>query len=480
MENILNIYVNEDDSVQKKLDKRAVKLQKKYYKRRKFNEKYVKYKSGLQQFFSKLGFFFGIVVVVVSVFLCFCNLMARVNNLVPSVGGYSTLKVETTSMTASGIKQFDTIVARACDETTIGEGDIIVFYVYWPSSYKFVNLNCERIDDSEIPELKYSVTKEEFIGIQNQEKKLAAKANAKRVVHQVIEVYEDYKGERWFKTKGTSNLTEDTWWINENYVIGAYDDSAVAATMSVVVNTMTSPVGSIVLLICPIIIIAFIIVFLSLKDLQIAMLENDIVEEKRKLTDDICIKNNVGYQMSQKTKYKVLALASDDEKMRYISLLWKDGGTPNAIKKYVLRKQLLLKSNIELRDLNRECERKFENGENPRKIALFYETQKQKIQDRYEKKRKKLKEIQKANLKARQEKEEQKRNKKRKKVKNQKPTLIEESVKVETVKTETENMNVENLKVETDIIQKEKIEGKPAAKKTANKKSPSKKSTDKK
>ena len=61
MENILNIYVNEDDSVQKKLDKRAVKLQRKYYKRRKFNEKYVKYKSGFQKFLSKLGFFFGIV-----------------------------------------------------------------------------------------------------------------------------------------------------------------------------------------------------------------------------------------------------------------------------------------------------------------------------------------------------------------------------------------------------------------------------------
>ena len=236
MENILNIYVNEDDSVQKKLDKRAVKLQRKYYKRRKFNEKYVKYKSGFQKFLSKLGFFFGIVLVVVSVFLCFCNLMARMNNLVPSVGGYSTLKVETTSMTASGIKQFDTIVARSCDERTIGEGDIIVFYVYWPSSYKFINLNCKRVDDSDIPELRYSVTKEEFIGIQNQEKKLAAKANAKRVIHQVIEVYEDYKGERWFKTKGTSNLTEDSWWINEKFVIGAYDNSGVAATMSVVVN----------------------------------------------------------------------------------------------------------------------------------------------------------------------------------------------------------------------------------------------------
>ena len=63
----------------------------------------------------------------------------------------------------------------------------------------------------------------------------------------------------------------------------------------------------------------------SLKNIQIAKLELDCVEEKRKITDDICVKNKVGYQMSNKTKYKILAQATDENRNEYIKLLWKDG-----------------------------------------------------------------------------------------------------------------------------------------------------------
>lgn len=454
MENILNIYVKEDDSVQKKLSKRAVKLQKKYYKRRKFDEKYLKYKSGFRKVLSKLSLLFGIVIVIISCLLCYCNLTSRINNMVPSFCGYSALKVESGSMTASGIKKFDTIIARTCDPKTISRGDIIVFYVYNISSLRFASSGCKVVLEEDIPEIRYVFKKEEMLGIQSNEIKAAAKANSKRVVHQVIEVYEDYKGERWFKTKGTSNPTEDSWKINENYIIGLYDGSDVAKTMSVVVGAMTSPVGSIVLLIIPIVIIAIIVVMLSLKDLQIAMLENDIVEEKRKLTDDVCVKNNVGYQMSSKTKYKVLALATEDEKRRYVSLLWKDGGTPNAVKKYIIRKQLLLQTNKELNELNRICERKFEEGENPRKIALFYDTQKEKIQEKYEKKRKQIKEIRKANLKLKEEQE----NAKKKNKKNKKSKKVVENVQPADLKME-ENVEikpVKEVKVKKEKLKKEK------------------------
>ena len=49
-------------------------------------------------------------------------------------------------------------------------------------------------------------------------------------------------------------------------------------------------------------------------------------------------KNKIGYNMSAKTKYKVLATAAPEDKLKYIELLWKDGKEPNALKKYYLRK----------------------------------------------------------------------------------------------------------------------------------------------
>ena len=49
---LFDIYKHEDDSVQKKLSKKAIKLQKKYYKRRKINERFLKKKSPLKKAFS--------------------------------------------------------------------------------------------------------------------------------------------------------------------------------------------------------------------------------------------------------------------------------------------------------------------------------------------------------------------------------------------------------------------------------------------
>ena len=280
--------------------------------------------------------------------------------------------------------------------------------------------------------------------------------NSRRVFHEIIGVYEDKEGVRWFETKGTSNATKDRWWVKETLVIGAYNNSGVANFMSVVINTMTSSMGTIIVLMIPLVIIAIFIVGICMKDVYASMLENEVVEEKRKLTDEICVKNKIGFNMSTKTKYKVLATAAPEDKLKYIELLWKDGKEPNALKKYYLRKRMLIKPLEEKNALHRECEKLFEAGENPREIAKYFEEQEAKIEAKYNNVKRKLKIVKEAHEEAFEKAQEELKNKKSK-AKNKKETK-EEVLKIQEAKDKTTN-KVEDLKKEV-AVQKESTEKK--------------------
>ena len=417
---ILSIYVREDDSVHKKLTKKAIKLQKQYYKRRKINEKYINKKSPLKKAISLVFDFVLIAIALMCGLVCFCNVSSRMQNLPPSIGGYMAMQIVSGSMRASGFEIGDSVMIKSVNTDTLKEGDMIAFYVFVPSYQNFREYKCQRITNDMVGELEYQTSFKSFLGIQNPEIQEAAKYNSRRVFHQIIAVYEDADGVRWFKTKGTSNASKDSWTVKETMVIGAYNDSQVAGMMSLVIDSMTSSIGTVIVLMIPLVIIAVFIVGLCLKDVHTSMLENEIIEEKRKLTDDICVRNKVGYQMSNKTKYKVLATAAPEEKLTYIGLLWKDGKEPNALKKYYLRKRMLIKPLEEKNALHRECEKLFEEGENPRNIAKYYETESERIEKKYEDINAKIKTIHEVNEKAKEEEEKRQAELKAKKKKSAK------------------------------------------------------------
>jgi hypothetical protein len=159
--------------------------------------------------------------------------------------------------------------------------------------------------------------------------------------------------------------------------------------------SLTTQPNGIFLLTIPAFVMLIIMIFYFIKHIQIAKLELDCVEEKRKITDPICVKNKVGYQMSRKTKYKILAQATDKNREEYIKLLWKDGHLPNSVKKYYLRKRILLKPMEDKLKLNRECEKKFKRGVKPTTIAKYYLAEKAKIEKREAEIRKRIKNIKK-------------------------------------------------------------------------------------
>jgi len=397
----VHVIVKEDDSIRRKIESIALKLQNKYNKKRKINEKLIKKKTPFQRVISAIVNIFCTVVFSIALVFGIAMIASKVRGTAPSVAGYTTMKIATHSMTASGHKQFDKIISKSIDTDTIKIGDKIIFYEYY-NSWKFFHLSeTRKVDESEIGPYKTGLTFKSFFGFLNDEKVEAAKAGSDLVFHHVVGIYEDKNGERWFTTKGSSNKNVDDWYINEKYVLGIYDDSSVASVVLKVIDTLQSPIALIVCIMAPFLFVAWIVILMCLREVEYAKLEYDIVEEKRKLDDDICLEYNIGFRMSEETKYKVLALAPDGKELYYISLLWEDAKEGHkGIKKYYLRKHVLLKSYKKLRDLNRECEQMFKDGENPHKIALHYTKNKKLIDKEQAEAKRKLKVIRKQNRKA--------------------------------------------------------------------------------
>ena len=391
--NVVNVIVREDKSVEKKINKSAKKLRKNYDANRTINEKRLaRTKSPLSIAVSVILDIVVAIVVICCASMVVSTISCRMQNVNPSFAGYSQFKISSKSMTASGFYVGDNIVVRSVDPSSLKVGDKIAFYQYTKSSNKFNSRTCLKVNQS--PELKHKVGLLQFFGVQSKEIEEAAQAGSRLVFHHVYAIYKDSKtGKYWFQTKGSSNIPVDDWYVEDSMIVGIYDDSSAAVFVSSVLTKLTSSSSMIMLIMIPVLLMAMLVVMAFFKDVEIAKLELDIVQEKRKLTDPICVKYEIGYQMAEKTKYKVLAQAPDDQKVEYLSLLWRDGSAPNAIKKYCMRKQILISTLEKELEIHRQCDQMFKEGVPDKQIAKFYCVEKQKIEKDYSSKQKQLKKI---------------------------------------------------------------------------------------
>ena len=385
----------EDPGVQQLLNKTADELHKKYNKQRKIKERFLNKKSPAKKVASIIIEVFFILFFAAAFIVCFSTINTTLNGYMPNIAGYTNVVISSKSMVKSGYNVGDIVVIHSVKPETLKVDDKIAFYVY-AKSYAFEDATKFTKINSTNTKTKYSLTLPLLFGFQTKEIEQAAKAESDVVFHHIKEIYVDENGERWFQTYGSSNGVDpvDDWWINENYIVGIEDNSIISKGFLGVINLTSKPYGILFIAIPGIILVVY-IALNFLKNIQIAKLELDCVEEKRKITDEICVRNNVGYQMDIKTKFKILAQATDENREEYIKLLWKDGKVPASVKKYYMRKKLLLSTNKQLLQLNRDCEKMFKQGKKPTKIAQYYLKEKIKIENRAEEIENRLKTIQK-------------------------------------------------------------------------------------
>lgn len=324
-----------------------------------------------------LDIFFGLLVIFSALF-CFNVLNNRAQGTPASLCGYSAMRIASGSM----MPEFavgDAIMVHAVKTHTLSVGDRIAFYVYNGDIDEFLTHTLTPVAN-ENRKAQYEINFNQIMGVQTSDIREAATNGATLVFHEIVAINEDEAGKWWFTTKGTNNASQDNWRIEEQYIVGIHVNSAVANVFAKLLSSASRSWTFLLALIIPVLILAYMVVRSSAKDVQLAKLELDCVEEKRKITDPICVKNKIGLSLNRKDKLKVLATAPEEQKMEYVNLLWPADKVPNSIRKYFLKRGALLGPIQRLRDINRECEIMYRNGEDLQKIGNYYDKERVKIE----------------------------------------------------------------------------------------------------
>jgi hypothetical protein len=372
------------------LDKLSQKLTGKFgRKKSEPSASLTKTKTKAQKIWSYVGSGMAVVFIVTCIIICvssFCNIFNKSPNM---IFGYSALQISSGSMTAdsieiggktydSGFAIGDNIVIHPVDTHTLRIGDKIAFYAYPENYLKYHSLRKEEIQLSDQP-VKYKVSFGQFWGFHTKDVTEASTSGSMLVFHHITNAYMDENGKYWFKTQGSANAVKDSWFISEEMIVGIYDESAFGHAILSFILFLSSESGFIMFLLIPIIILIVLLIQSVWKHLYLSLLELDVVEQKRKITDDICVKNKLGFFMETTSKYKVLSQATKKEIPTYVKLLWPDGNEPYALNKYVHSKRLIMYPMKKLLKLNQLCEARYKEGENIKKIASFYNEQRQLI-----------------------------------------------------------------------------------------------------
>lgn len=353
------------------VDRLMKKLDKKYNKKRQINEKLLgkPRKTWHRIMTIVMDIVFGALVIFSGLF-CFNILNNRAQGTPASFFGYSAMRVVSGSMMPT-YKIGDAIMVHSVDTHTLKVGDSIAFYVNGESARQYSSKVLKSVSNDNV-ETQYTTNFMQMFGIQSSEIRTAALTGCTLVFHKIVAIEEDENGTWWFTTKGTNNKSADNWHIEEKYVVGSIVDGGVATWFAGVLNSTSSSWMFLILLMIPIVLLAAMLIYESMVDAQIVKLELDCIEEKRRITDPICVKNRVGLHMDSRSKFKVLAQAPIGEETRYANLLWGADKVPEVVSTYFVGERVLLMPLEKLRDINRECDRMLREGAPIKNVSEFY------------------------------------------------------------------------------------------------------------
>ncbi len=342
-------------------------------------------KTPLQKVWSVIVNIICILIVVACALVCTSTIYCKSNNTISSIGGYSAVTIAPTgSMRKSGFNDYDVVLVKKCNVKALKgdqldsngnvliRGDIIAYYNYnYAGTEKFRTLPIYTRDMA--AEHSYSVNLSflEFLGKQNSTITYAAKQNRKMIFHHIKEIRIGEDGRLFFKTYGSSNPTEDEYWIDENVIVGKYCEDASPLILTVF-KTLATPYGIFLLISIPLFLVLLMVLGDILKALELANLEGQVISGKLSLSDPICVANHIGYNMSEKTKYRYLAQLSPQERIESINLLWKNPRDQQYLKKHYIKQKLLMHYDEERDNLQKEYAEILKANPNSTKLAKEY------------------------------------------------------------------------------------------------------------
>ena len=197
---------------------------------------------------------FFVIVLVASVLMY----KAKINNEVPSLFGYSAVKILSGSMEPN-YHEGQVVMVKMVDTSTLKIGDVIAFYDYMDPDTDTGDL----VENMSFQTFNLQTNIGTFLGAGANENQKKVAPYSKVILHRIENIStpsnpndENY-GKLFFQTKGDSNSTVDEHWIMEDYVVGILSsDNSIVGNFF---NFCTSTAGIIILIILPCVALATIL-----------------------------------------------------------------------------------------------------------------------------------------------------------------------------------------------------------------------------
>lgn len=347
------------------------------------DSKLLKLASPVRKFFSILLKIFTAFLLVFAGLFVYSIINARRNGVVPRFAGLSLEQVISGSMVASGLNKGDNVLVYKVDPHTLKVGDIVVFYQYSPDGSKYSPMYKTANTDG-YGHVQYSVTIDDFLGKIEPNHLVAARANSKLIIHHIISIQQDSTGKWWFTTHGSSNPSNQVEHFSEDYVIGYYNQSVISDIFGKTLNFITSFAGIMVIVGVPLVLLAFVVLSSVFNHIQLTLLEEEVINGERPVSDPVCVKNKIGRNLSKQDKFYLLARANEEERSELLPYLYEDGAVPNAINKYYHRKKLMMMPIYEIKSLQQKAQEQYNSGVPISKVMKEYAKDKEELLSKHE------------------------------------------------------------------------------------------------
>lgn len=190
----------------------------------------------------KIGDIFLIPILLLALVVTLVIFTQNQSNRVPSFFGLSVVKILSGSMEDSGFRIGDSVFITKTDTDSLGVDNIIAFYQYKDDADEGLE-KIELEDEDDFVE----VTMPEP---ENRKHISDITGGSYRIVfHQIVGVYQDHTGARYFKTKGTSNASSDGVLVRDDFVVGKYLETPI--WLRDVLRWISSSIGMICLVCLP-------------------------------------------------------------------------------------------------------------------------------------------------------------------------------------------------------------------------------------
>ncbi len=263
-----------------------------------------------------------ILVLVVSIIM----FSAKRNNEVPSLFGYSVVKILSSSMskdltTGEEQPQFakgQFVVVKVVDTKSLNVGDVIAFYSFMDEKVDSSDLDSNKQTTSNNQES--SNTNTPIVGGARNDLQKRVAPYSDVIFHRIVAIStpldteNEFYGKLFFQTKGDANGSADTNWIMEDFVVGKYSSSN--GFVCGLFEFCSSLTGSIILVIIPSLIVIAMLgltIYNQAKDIKKDKLDEENEEEldenkviNKVVEDDAEKKEKVKAQKTQEQKEQIL------------------------------------------------------------------------------------------------------------------------------------------------------------------------------